>query len=139
VHRFFDSLPAVRRFDGAIAVTCVPGDEHELGAEILSRYLTIKGWNVYYIGRSSPEGEILREIKRGGYDTVLLSVSMIRHLPSFERLVSRLRMKFPDLTIIAGGGALSAAETVMRDIAGMTARTPTEAHELLAQAGEKDA
>lgn len=139
VHHFFDSLTAARLSGFTAAVACVPGDEHELGAEILARYLEFRGRPVYFIGHSAPGGEILREIERGGYAAVLLSVSMIRHLPSFERLVERLRARLPDITIIAGGSALAWAETVMRRIAGSTARTPAEVHGLLARMEGRDA
>jgi methanogenic corrinoid protein MtbC1 len=129
--RFFDSFPARRTSSMRVAITCVPGDEHELGAEILARYLSWRGWPVYFIGHSSPEGEIFRVLERDGYGAVLLSVSMIRHLPALASLAGRLRRQVPSLRIVAGGGAIGRAEAVAQGIVDAIARTPAEAHEVL--------
>ena len=139
INSFFDSLPPAAADRSRVAVTCVPGDEHELGAEILSRYLERRGWRVFFIGHSFPEGEIVRQLKDGDYLAVLLSVSMIRHLPSFEKLAARLKREFPGLGIIAGGGAVAIAEELMNGIAGATVRYPAEAHRILASMEGKDA
>lgn len=139
ITRFFDSLPPAAADRSRVAVTCVPGDEHELSSEILSLYLERRGWRVFFIGHSSPEGEIVRQLKDGNYLAVLLSVSMIRHLPSFEKLAARLKNEFHGLGIIAGGGAVAVAEELMKSIAGATARSPAEAHRILAAMEGKDA
>jgi len=137
--RFFDSLPASRRDRPAVAIACVPGDEHELGAELTALYLASAGWRIYFIGRSAPEAEIIRELGRSDYFAVLLSVSMIRHLPAFERLVSRIRRLEKPPPVVAGGGALRQARSVMSEIADETAATLSEAREVLTRLEKEDA
>jgi methanogenic corrinoid protein MtbC1 len=137
--RFFDSLPSRREHQWPVVVTCVPGDEHELGAEILYRYLSAEGWRVYFIGRSSPEGEIIRELERREYGAILLSVSMIRHLPAFEKLTLKIREMRPEIRVIAGGGALAQAGAVMGELADATAKSPAGANRILSEWERSDA
>jgi methanogenic corrinoid protein MtbC1 len=128
---FLDSVDHLPERVPYIASSCVPGDEHELGAEILSGYLSTRGWRIYFIGHSLPEDEIVWEIGRRDYSALLLSVSMIRHLPAMERLVSRLRERFPGLLIIAGGAALAAAPGIIGQLVDLTAGSLKEVNTLL--------
>jgi len=132
-HRFFEFLPSSQGHSMEVAVACVPGDEHDIGAEILALYLESAGWPVYFIGRSTPEAEMIREIERGGYGAVLLSVSMVRHLPSLERLAATIRERRPGIRIVSGGGALSLGAGVMDRVADATAGTPKEADRVLTE------
>lgn len=132
-HRFFDSVPSRKGHSMEVAVACVPGDEHDIGAEILALYLESAGWPVYFIGHSTPEAEMIREIERGGYGAVLLSVSMVRHLPSLERLAATIRERRPGIRIVSGGGALSLGAGVMDRVADATAATPADADRVLTE------
>ena len=136
---FFNSISRDSEFDLSAAVICVPGDEHELGAEIISLYLSSRGWKIYFVGRSLPEQEVIREVGRGGYDAILLSVSMVRHLPAFEKLVREIRERYPRVFIIAGGSALAAGSEVMRKAADDVAATPDQAHRILLKLGDGSA
>lgn len=137
--RFFGSISAGERYGTPVAVTCVPGDEHELGAEIISLYLQSRGWRVFFMGHSLPDSEIMREIDRGGYRAVLLSVSMVRHLPAFEGTVGMIRDLKKEILIIAGGRALTRAGRVMEGIADAVAETPEGAHRILLKLEKTDA
>ncbi|MBD3179534.1 MAG: hypothetical protein GF417_07905 [Candidatus Latescibacteria bacterium] len=130
-HNFFDSISVDQSYCLSMMVTCVPGDEHELGPEILSLYLSSMGWKVFFVGRSLPRGDIIRELDRGGYQVSLLSVSLVRHLPSFENLAGEIRGSHPEIFLIAGGAALTYGERVMRELADEVAETPRQVHRIL--------
>jgi len=135
VRTFFNSISRESEFGLSAAVICVPGDEHELGAEIISMYLFSRGWEIYFVGRSLPEQEVIREVGRGGYDAILLSVSMVRHLPAFEKLAEEIRERYPRVFIIAGGSALAGGSEVMRKAADDVAASPDQVHRILLKLG----
>lgn len=102
-HAFFKSHHKGIKWDQEITVCCVPGEEHEIGAELLSFYLENKGWNIRFIGHSTPEGEIIRMLEQNPPFAIVLSMTLISHLPALDSLVKKLRDKFPAMKILAGG------------------------------------
>jgi len=114
---FFKSHYIGTKWDQEITVCCVPGEEHEIGAELLSLYLENKGWSVRFIGHSTPEGEIIRMLEQYPPFAIVLSITIISHLPALDSLVNRLRDKFPAMKIIVGGGRFHEAREVMNELA----------------------
>jgi methanogenic corrinoid protein MtbC1 len=116
-HAFFKSHYIGTKWDQEITVCCVPGEEHEIGAELLSLYLENKGWSVRFIGHSTPECEIIRMLEQSPRFAIVLSITIISHLPALDSLVNRLRDKFPAMKIIVGGGRFCEAREVMNKLA----------------------
>ena len=112
-HVFFKSHYTGIRWNQRIAVCCVPGEEHEIGAELLSLYLGNRGWSVNFVGHSTPEGEIIRMLEQNTPFAIILSMSITSHLPALSSLVYRLRGKFPSLNILAGGGGFRQAREII--------------------------
>jgi methanogenic corrinoid protein MtbC1 len=114
VFRLFDSLPRPGRLPHKAFVTCVPGEEHSLTAEMTAEYLEAKGWTVYYSGRSAPLEDIVRSAADFRPDAVFLSASLVAHLPQAVELAARLREKLSSARIIAGGRASFIARDVLK-------------------------
>lgn len=113
---FFRMLIPGEKREEKIAISCVPGEEHEIGAELLSLYLERRGWPINFIGHNTPEGEILKMVEKDSPFALILSVSLISHLHALESLIVRLRERFSDLKIIAGGRAFQQAKEAIKQI-----------------------
>lgn len=137
---FFKAHFGNQKRDGKIAICCVPGEEHEMGAELLSRYLENQGWDVVFIGHSAPEDEILRTLNQDTPFAVILSITLISHLPALKSLVQNLRTHFPALKILAGGDALQGqAKKVIQGIVDVVLSSFEECHQILHQMVKADA
>jgi MerR family transcriptional regulator, light-induced transcriptional regulator len=113
---FFESHSTKKKFDKKIIVCCVPEEEHEVGVELLSMYLTNKGWNILFVGHSSPEGEILRLMEQQHPFAIILSITLISHLPELKSLVIKIRERFPSVKILTGGQAVQQAREVIEKL-----------------------
>jgi methanogenic corrinoid protein MtbC1 len=128
--RLFDSIPKERELPYRAVVSCVPGEEHELGAEILANYLEIKGWKVYFIGHGAPQKDILQAIMTDKPDIIFLSVILIAHLPAAKALLQNIRELVGPVKVVAGGqAAVRARKTLERFVDAIT-NSIEEAHKL---------
>jgi methanogenic corrinoid protein MtbC1 len=115
IFRLCDSIPREKTLPYQALVSCVPGEEHEMGAEIMASYLESKGWRVYFVGHSAPEQDNIDAITKNKPDVVFLSVTLISNLPETVEFLKKIR-KIPLKTKIVLGGkaAISAKETVRK-------------------------
>jgi methanogenic corrinoid protein MtbC1 len=80
-----------------------------LTAEVFSEFLTLKGWTVFYTGRSAPAKDLVESVVRSRPDIVFLSVSLVRNLPAAKALLIQLRKEAPGAKIILSGQAARTA------------------------------
>ena len=115
IFRLCDSIPREKPLPYQALVSCVPGEEHEMGAEIMASYLESKGWRVYFVGHSAPEQDNIDAITKHKPDVVFLSVTLISNLPETVEFLKKIR-KIPLKTKIVLGGkaAIAAIETVRK-------------------------
>lgn len=88
---------------GRAAVVCPDGEEHELGARMISDYLTLLGYETFFVGKSTPKKEFVDLIESLKLDVVALSVTNYYNFSVTLRTVELIREHFPNLTLIAGG------------------------------------
>lgn len=88
---------------GRAAVVCPDGEEHELGARMISDYLTLLGYETYFVGKSTPKKEFVDLIESLNLDVVALSVTNYYNFSVTLKTVDLIREHFPNLTLIAGG------------------------------------
>lgn len=88
---------------GRAAVVCPDGEEHELGARMISDYLTLLGYETYFVGKSTPKKEFVDLIESLNLDVVALSVTNYYNFSVTLKTVELIREHFPNLTLIAGG------------------------------------
>jgi methanogenic corrinoid protein MtbC1 len=126
--RLADALPVSSTLNYKALITCVPGEEHEMGAEILENYLEIKGWEVVSMGHIAPEEDILESIQQSQPDVILVSVILIAHLPAAKSLLQHIRHLAPGCKIVAGGPAAVLAGEALLPFSDAVVRTFEEAH-----------
>jgi methanogenic corrinoid protein MtbC1 len=113
VLRVFDSSPRVKALPHKALVVCAPGEEHELGAEMMAGYLEHKGWDVLFVGHSTPLDDILRTAGTVKTNLVMISVTIVANLPAAVLLGRELRKRLPEVRLVAGGRAAVTGRRVL--------------------------
>jgi len=115
MYRLCDSIAREKPLSYKALVTCVPGEEHDLGAEMVAGFLENKGWNVYFLGRSLPELDILLTVEKDKFEAIFLSVTLVANLPTTVALMRKIRETAPKAKIIIGGrAAILAIDTIQK-------------------------
>ena len=113
--RLFDSFETGKTVGLKALAACVPGDEHELGVEIVGEYLRLKGWEVFVVGRSTPLEDILKALADFRPDVAFFSATLVANLPAAQALVAGVQKTLPGLGVVLGGAAaVSAADALAR-------------------------
>lgn len=126
--RIADALPSSPTLLYKALITCVPGEAHEMGAEILENYLEIKGWKVVTMGHIAPEEDILESIRQSKPDVIFVSIILIAHLPAAQSLLQKIRQQEPGCKIVLGGPAAVTAGNALLSFADAVVHTFEEAH-----------
>ena len=84
------SLPAPRR-DRAVVVTCVSGDQHDVGARMVGDFFSMAGWYVYFCGANTPHEGVVQSAVERAADVLAVSASMGCHLHTVQELLERVR------------------------------------------------
>ena len=87
-------------------VTCVEGEGHAIGAQMLADFLLIDGWSIDYLGASTPTGDLVELVARRRPDLVALSVTQAEHLHAVTAVATALSGLAPAPKVLAGGAAL---------------------------------
>jgi methanogenic corrinoid protein MtbC1 len=85
---YFQSTPRNGR---RLLAACVAGDLHTVGLQMVADFLEYEGWDVSYLGASTPLDSIRRMIADQGVDLLLTAASMPHHVPLLRELVDALR------------------------------------------------
>lgn len=109
LYRLFDSVEPASANGLKTLVACVPGEEHELGAELTAEHLRLSGWGVFAVGRSAPEEDVVAAVASYAPDVAVFAVTMIANLPAARGLVDAALAARPGLGIVLGGRAAELA------------------------------
>ncbi|MBN2538317.1 cobalamin B12-binding domain-containing protein [candidate division WOR-3 bacterium] len=126
VLRVLDSVEPGPRTGVRALVACAPGEEHELGAEMVAGLVELAGGEVFFIGRSAPEAEIVAAARRFEPAVALLSSTTVATLPGLRDLARALRAALPDLRLVAGGSAAVLARARLAADCDRVVRTAAE-------------
>jgi methanogenic corrinoid protein MtbC1 len=88
-----------------LLAACVAGDLHTLGLQMVADFLEYDGWNVSYLGASTPLDSIRDLAAELGVDLVLAAASMPHHVPQVRALVAALRQNLATrhVRVLVGG------------------------------------
>jgi MerR family transcriptional regulator, light-induced transcriptional regulator len=87
-----------------VVLTCVPGENHDMGPRILADFYEMAGFDVRFLGADIPLEDILHATERFNADIVALSTTMTYNIPAFRETVLALRSRFGEKLLIAAGG-----------------------------------
>ena len=94
------------RSRGRTVVTACIGDErHSIGMRMVADLFALDGWDVRFVGASTPASSIVSEAERTGADLVALSTAMSDRVRDMAGAVAALRANetTADLPILVGG------------------------------------
>lgn len=95
------------------AIVCPDGEQHELGARMVSDYLRLLGYETYFVGRDTPRLEFLDMIKTLDLDVVAISVTNYYNLSKALQTVVDVKEHFPEVILVAGGRGLDVNSEVL--------------------------
>lgn len=121
IYRIFEELKAKRALPYRAFLACVPGDQHDIGLDLMANLLRSEGWSLIHIGWGAPHQDILDSASEARPDIIVLSVSLISLLPAARTLIAGLKAAIPNVPILLGGAAALAAR---KDLAPLVAGIP---------------
>ncbi len=90
---------------GKILVCTPPGEEHNLGCNVLESFLKSKRYTVFNLSPSAPAESIINFIEKNKPDLVLVSITLDENIKPGQRFVKKIAEKH-DVPIFVGGLAL---------------------------------
>ena len=101
----FPSLLAAEHNGKKALIVCTPGEYHQVGARIVADYFELNGWDSYFLGSNTPDDAILNFLNEYRPDVLAISLSVFFNMNSLVRLVNKVHVKFPEVTVFLGGQA----------------------------------
>ncbi|MFJ8866811.1 B12-binding domain-containing protein [Streptomyces sp. NPDC102473] len=97
--------PAVRTTPrlGRVTVACVDQEWHVLPARLLAEVLTLRGWQVDFLGAQVPTPHLIGHLHDHGADVVALSSSIPTRLPTAHAAITACQAV--GVPVLAGGAA----------------------------------
>jgi MerR family transcriptional regulator, light-induced transcriptional regulator len=90
---------------GKILVCTPPGEEHNLGCNILDSYLQSKRYKVFNLSPNAPSEDMINFIKDKKPDLVLVSITLEDNIKPGQRFVKKIAGKY-NIPVFVGGLAL---------------------------------
>lgn len=87
-------------------VFCPTEEYHELGARIVSDFLTILGYETLFIGANTPTETILKVVEKERPNLLGISISNYYNLIEVKNLIKEIKKINKDIKILIGGGAV---------------------------------
>jgi methanogenic corrinoid protein MtbC1/DNA-binding XRE family transcriptional regulator len=99
------SMPIVELLGLTAVVTTTEGEYHYLGARMVADFLHADGWDVAFLGPSTPTTELVRFVQRSEIALVALSSTTESQVPEMCRATQALAELRPKPAILVGGTA----------------------------------
>ncbi|WP_405406698.1 B12-binding domain-containing protein [Streptomyces sp. NBC_01104] len=88
---------------GRITVACVDQEWHVLPARLLAEVLTLRGWQVDFLGAQVPTPHLIAHLHNNGADAIALSSSIPTRLPTAHAAITACQAI--GVPVLAGGAA----------------------------------
>jgi methanogenic corrinoid protein MtbC1 len=125
---------------GSVTVACVDGEWHALPARLLAEVLTLRGWDVDYLGAQVPTSALIQHLHRTGPDVVALSGSIATRLPTAHAAITACQAV--GIPVLVGGAAFGEqgryARLLGADAWASDARTAADRQTEALAAGRRD-
>ncbi|MBN2830588.1 MAG: cobalamin-dependent protein, partial [Candidatus Cloacimonetes bacterium] len=90
-----------------VIVCPAEGEQHQVGAKMVSDIFELSGWNCHFVGWGTPTSELLKLIQEVNPDVLAISLSVYMNMYNTVTMIETIRSKFPDLFILLGGQAFA--------------------------------
>lgn len=95
-----------------VAATSVDGDYTDIGARVIADFLQLDGWEVDFLGVSTPVDALVDFVKERDVRLLALSASRADLRPKLEETIQAVRRGHPALKILIGGAGLVGSENL---------------------------
>ncbi|HET6350512.1 MAG TPA: cobalamin B12-binding domain-containing protein [Coriobacteriia bacterium] len=102
-----ESVP--KRGEKAV-LACPPDERHDLGLRMLADRMMLVGWDVYFLGQSTPNAEIIAAAKALSADLVVLTVATHFNRVELRATIERITRELPGVRVGVGGPAFGYVE-----------------------------
>ena len=99
-------LPSRRRNGKRVAVACVEGELHDLGAQMVADFFEMDGFDVRFLGASVPAAALAELVREQPPDVLALSVTTSTNVTAVRRAVVAVRSMADGRMLLAAGGQL---------------------------------
>lgn len=93
------------KIDKTVVVTCTENEFHQIGIKMVSDIFQLNGWNVHFLGANTTSEELISIIETVHPDMLAISLSIPFNFPSLEKMLVKIKAKFPELYVLVGGQA----------------------------------
>ena len=96
---------------GAMVVTGVSGELHQIGANLVADAMEAEGWNVHFLGSNLPGRGIVDAVEENAADVLCISTTLVANLPAAANLIRAVRARLDGRAprIVVGGSAYTFA------------------------------
>jgi MerR family transcriptional regulator, light-induced transcriptional regulator len=103
---------------GAVVLTGIEGELHNIGAVMVGDLLESCGWQVRFLGSNLPSASILAAIRDAVPSHVAISATMLFNVPVVRQLIEAIRAEFADrVRILVGGAAFRTTPSLWQHVA----------------------
>jgi methanogenic corrinoid protein MtbC1 len=116
--RINDRLVADHDLDKTVVTACVGGEQHELGARMVSDFFEMDGWDARFLGANTPSSAVVESVRESGAAVLALSATMIAHVKDVAEIIAMLRAdeKLADTHVLVGGYPFNVAPDLWQRI-----------------------
>ena len=98
-------------------VSCVPGNMHDIGAQMVADRLDLAGWRALCLGADVPAADLAQAVGQFAPTCVAISSGLGVHVRATARLIEALRSDpATRVPVIVGGRIFSAVDGLWRDV-----------------------
>lgn len=104
---------------GKLVMTGVPGELHQVGANMIADILEADGWDTLFLGTNVPVDGVVAALHKHNADLLGISSTMLFNLPKVLGLVEAVKREFGDsVRILLGGGAFKTLKQLPEELEG---------------------
>jgi methanogenic corrinoid protein MtbC1 len=113
-----DRLAAEKALGMTILTACVGGEQHELGARMVSDFFEMDGWRTCYLGANTPCAAVVEAVRASGADVLALSATITSHVYDVAKIIGILRddAELENTQVLVGGYPFNVAPKLWRSV-----------------------
>lgn len=93
------------KINKTVVLACTENEFHQIGIKMVSDIFERNGWHIHFSGANTTTDELISSIESVHPDILAISLSIPFNLPTLEKMLIKIRARFPELYILVGGQA----------------------------------
>jgi methanogenic corrinoid protein MtbC1 len=116
--RLSDHLFRDQAFGRTVVTACVGGEQHELGARMVSDLFEMDGWKTCYLGANTPCAAVVQAVRESGAEVLALSATITSHVYDVAKIIGLLRddAELKSTRVLVGGYPFNVAPELWQSV-----------------------